>query len=665
MVLAASPRYKRYTPTVLTDTFVVPFPLFGDDDLRIFVDGVETTVFGLSASFQNGRADDGEITLGIAVVGVNVDVYGARDPRRDNQYLPGSPDLALNLQRDIEAVTAVQQEQQRDIQNAQAAQESADRAELAADEATSLVGNLSGMFLAGFTPIDFGASMLEATALERFQFTNQGDSATRVTQDGCEVQSRNAVYTMHVHDNGGDDVCVIEKFNLHGPRSQTAVRWTKVPSGETGHQGITVEHTADGVKFWASVDYTAQADSEHWVCRFEIDDDPLDAENLIVSNVEYFKVWAGSSFGDGSATPCVSPCGNFMVVRARDEDGLRNHIRVFKMSVFGAAGDYSDPANVLFEFTTNFFPDDGTGSSLTNFPVQLLLTDGQFIYLAGGYGDAGATKRFACYSINGDVIAEIANFGVGLTRANEDPGVTYFELEGGWITQHAGRYCIAALVASGEVGARVARVFYLNGNQVLRAVGIGEMPAVATTGKYDFGVTSTEVARFGGYAVQHDGTVVFDERLNLGVDALNDLGPRNEGTFTVTVEESASQGVGAASPTTAVGHWKRGFGRVDFTFTLSGIDVTPLLPGNVYLHGLPLAPAAADSNFTFTPLGDTVLAVRYSGVDLSADHRDLTAVLKAGGYIELQEHRDDNTSVILDAAQVAGADLTISGSFLT
>ncbi len=115
MTLATSTRYKLYQPVVLTDEFIVPFPIFDTADLEVLVDGVVTVLWTITATLENGRSDDAVITLNTAVTNVDVEIYGKRTPRRDNSYLAGSPELAENLQRDIEATTAVQQEQARDF----------------------------------------------------------------------------------------------------------------------------------------------------------------------------------------------------------------------------------------------------------------------------------------------------------------------------------------------------------------------------------------------------------------------------------------------------------------------------------------------------------------------------------------------------------------------
>ncbi len=115
MTLAQSTRYVLYQPVVLTDEYIITFPIFSTDDVTVFIDGVETALYSITATFVGGRATNAVLTLNTAVTNVDVEIYGTRAPRRENQYLGNSPSLADNLQNDVDAVTAVQQEQSRDF----------------------------------------------------------------------------------------------------------------------------------------------------------------------------------------------------------------------------------------------------------------------------------------------------------------------------------------------------------------------------------------------------------------------------------------------------------------------------------------------------------------------------------------------------------------------
>lgn len=118
MTLSYSTRYVKYSPAVLTAVFLVPFPIFSINDLRVVVDGTETALWSASGTFVGGRALDAQVTLTLAVTGVDVEIYGRRLPRRDANYLQSAPDLAGNMQADADILTAVQQEQSRDYDRA-------------------------------------------------------------------------------------------------------------------------------------------------------------------------------------------------------------------------------------------------------------------------------------------------------------------------------------------------------------------------------------------------------------------------------------------------------------------------------------------------------------------------------------------------------------------
>ncbi|MBL4898106.1 MAG: hypothetical protein JKX76_00525, partial [Colwellia sp.] len=118
MSLAPSLRYTLHQPVVVTSDFLVKFPLFSTDDLQVYVEGVQISLFTVTATFVGGRSTDAEINLLTGVSGIDVEIYGARSPRRDSDYLGNSPKLAINLQNDTDQLTAVQQEQARDFATA-------------------------------------------------------------------------------------------------------------------------------------------------------------------------------------------------------------------------------------------------------------------------------------------------------------------------------------------------------------------------------------------------------------------------------------------------------------------------------------------------------------------------------------------------------------------
>lgn len=114
MVLPFNDRYKRYDPVVSTTEFIVDFPVFDDDDLSVFVASEETVAYTVDSTYVFGVSNSTTITLNSAVSGVSVEIYGSRQPARGSNFLGNSPLFSGNIQRDMDALTAVQQEMYRD-----------------------------------------------------------------------------------------------------------------------------------------------------------------------------------------------------------------------------------------------------------------------------------------------------------------------------------------------------------------------------------------------------------------------------------------------------------------------------------------------------------------------------------------------------------------------
>lgn len=114
MTLANDDRQVTYNPVSSTDTFAVDFPIFDDDHLRVFIDDVETLDFSVTSTYEDGRSTDAEVVLDTPVSGVEVVIKGQITVQRDADYSGGTPNLARNLQNDMDFLTAVAQELTRD-----------------------------------------------------------------------------------------------------------------------------------------------------------------------------------------------------------------------------------------------------------------------------------------------------------------------------------------------------------------------------------------------------------------------------------------------------------------------------------------------------------------------------------------------------------------------
>lgn len=113
MTLASDDRFHRYQPVVDTTDFLVPFPIFSADEVSVFIDGEETELFSVTATFSAGRSSDATVVLNTAANGVDVDIVGSIAARRDNSFLPNSPNLAQNIQNDLDFLAAALQETDR------------------------------------------------------------------------------------------------------------------------------------------------------------------------------------------------------------------------------------------------------------------------------------------------------------------------------------------------------------------------------------------------------------------------------------------------------------------------------------------------------------------------------------------------------------------------
>lgn len=349
-----------------------------------------------------------------------------------------------------------------------------------------------------YTQIDFNASGDPESGFTRFNLTKQGSGSGNVVQSVAEDHIFFGLYSMHAYSVG--DVTVINKFNTFGPATQTSTRWTKTPDSDVGHQGMTLERTIAGGarRFWSSASYNI-SNSKGRAVRFSISDDGGDVENLIIGNKQTFVLFSEAT-GDGSSNPTISPDGRLLVAKY-NLPGNIVRFRVWRLDVLvdGGAGDYSDDYIHQFD-VANFY-------DATNYPLQGLCTDGAFIYAICGYGDATgpyANKRFGKFSLDGSYQIINNTFTVGLTEALTDGAGGHYEPEGLYITRHGGRALIGCVIASGDSGARVNRVWYLDGDHMVMGRGVGTRPSFYSTGANDYGWAVGETGRLGEWNV--DGT---------------------------------------------------------------------------------------------------------------------------------------------------------------
>lgn len=499
------------------------------------------------------------------------------------------------------------------------------------------------------TPI-FGINSPDA-ALLRFNLTAQGTGAGNVIQAFTEDPFTGELFTTHV--TGSPRLGVLNKYSSWGPRTQTSHRFTATPSNIVGRQELEIAYDLSGQRWFLSAANESVADQANFISRFQVSDGT--GTDLVVSNDSLLKVFNGPN-ATGSSTSCVSSNGRYVIVEQSGAGEVKVKVFDRQRVLDTSVTDISGPDGCLVQF--RFALDE------TLFPLQSMLSDGKLIYIFTGFGPiVGQPIQVLIYTLEGALVAKIDDFKVGEAEALADP-TGYYEIEGaGWI-HHAGAPRPAISVASGASGNRTNRIWILGGNIPITGYGDGNKPAFLSNGGNDFGAPDNQILRIGHYDNESD---AFTTELLLQPGGKLDLSPSNDGTITVTVESSTTQGAGDISPTTAMGRFFR-MGRMMFVqFSLNNIDTSGFgnPTGNFYLHMAALSPAAADSNFDTAATQDVPLAGVF-GNDINANDAaiQIQPVMDNTGYIGIREIFDDGTNVIMNADQVDGADISISGWFM-
>lgn len=116
-ITSADDRRTRYNPVVATTDFAADFPVFDNDDIKVYVDGVERDDFAVTATYVEGISTDAKAVFAVGVTGT-VDVVGYRDPHRTNRFSSGAPVPPRDLNLAIDTLEGEAQEARRDIERA-------------------------------------------------------------------------------------------------------------------------------------------------------------------------------------------------------------------------------------------------------------------------------------------------------------------------------------------------------------------------------------------------------------------------------------------------------------------------------------------------------------------------------------------------------------------
>ncbi|WP_139109935.1 hypothetical protein [Ensifer sp. LC163] len=153
-------RLSQYNPVVPTTEFPANFPVFDNDDIKVFVDGEERDDFAVSGTYTDGVSIDAKAVFAVGVTG-QVYVVGYRLPRRTNLFHNGGPLPIRDQNLALSTVESEVQELSREARQAHRApygeegivlsgqeilnaKEYAERAENASEEATQLATPADG-----------------------------------------------------------------------------------------------------------------------------------------------------------------------------------------------------------------------------------------------------------------------------------------------------------------------------------------------------------------------------------------------------------------------------------------------------------------------------------------------------------------------------------------
>jgi hypothetical protein len=113
-ITAPDTRITSYSPVVPTTDFAASFPVFDNDDLKVFVNGVERDDFAVSATYAEGISTNAKAVFAVGVTGT-VLVVGARDPHRTNRFVNGAPIPVRDFNLALDTIEGEMQEARRDI----------------------------------------------------------------------------------------------------------------------------------------------------------------------------------------------------------------------------------------------------------------------------------------------------------------------------------------------------------------------------------------------------------------------------------------------------------------------------------------------------------------------------------------------------------------------
>lgn len=175
---APDERITTYTPVVPTTEFPALFPIFANDDLSVYVDGVERVDFIVTASYVDGVSNNAKVIMNSGVTG-SVIIAGERDPRRQNRFLNGGPLPIKDMNLAFDALEGEMQEARRDIERSVRSEIGEPGYILSPDLADGDVPMKQGLqFVPGPNLPDLASSLIAAATAQANRAQEQADRST-------------------------------------------------------------------------------------------------------------------------------------------------------------------------------------------------------------------------------------------------------------------------------------------------------------------------------------------------------------------------------------------------------------------------------------------------------------------------------------------------------
>ncbi len=292
---------------------------------------------------------------------------------------------------------------------------------------------------------------------QRFNLTRQGTDATKVAQGFASDPYTGELYVIQP-TNADPETHVINKYDSNGNVVQTSSRYNSTPVSTIGKQQLDVSWDKDGNRWFWTAENESVSEYAKYVKRFQISDGS--GTELVISNPGQYQLFSDDEITGldvGSATPCVSLDGRYLIAEYSGSSTKR--IKVFSLPdlLDGGPGDYSNSAiyNWTFTFTNN------------NTAIQGMASDGDYLYIFIGKNNNGDSNlKVLVYTITGELIQDFDDFTIGESVAIADSTPYLYEFEGaGWLWRDGVPF-LAVGIASGAVGSRKFRLWTLGGGMI-------------------------------------------------------------------------------------------------------------------------------------------------------------------------------------------------------